>query len=153
VMQLALTPSDLDALRGLCRGVLRACGSLTLDLRACFKEDTVALMAVLSQGWQPSAEALQPIRSSSIDSHQAARHWSLELCTTPLSRQCLELLPKGLSVLNLRWVPCQWLYAKSYVWPTCTWQPYVCLYLLQTVASTWYLSYRLVSLQGLHPGP
>jgi hypothetical protein len=95
-IQLALKLSDVDALRGLCRGVLRACNSLCLSLQHGWsKKDTVALMAVLSQDWQP-------IRSSSMDRHQPSRQWSLELCTTPLSRQCLELLPKGLGSLRLQ---------------------------------------------------
>jgi hypothetical protein len=113
---LAVQPSELGALRELCRGVLRACSCLPLNLHTWSKEDTVALMAVLSRDWQPSAEALQPIRSSSIDSYQFPREWTLELWYAPLTRQCLELLPKGLAILYLRWVP--WLYAKSYVWPT-----------------------------------
>jgi hypothetical protein len=58
---LTVQPSDIDTLRELCRGVLRACSPLSLILgRAWSKEDTVALMAVLSQDWQLPAEALQP---------------------------------------------------------------------------------------------
>jgi hypothetical protein len=101
---LALKPSDLDALRLLCRGVLRACNSLTIQLgKAWSKEDTVALMTVLSQDWQPSAEALQPIRSS-LEISSSGTHpgqWSLQLEYAHCSRQCLELLPKGLGALDL----------------------------------------------------
>jgi hypothetical protein len=102
-------PSDLDALREPCTGVLRACCSLSFDLHAWSKEDTVALMAVLSQGWQPSAEALQlqPIRSASVNSGsscQPPRQWCLRLLNTHCSRQCLALLPKGLSSPNMWWV-------------------------------------------------
>jgi hypothetical protein len=126
VSRLALKPSDLDALRRLCRGVLRACSSLTLDLRTWSKEESIALMAVLSQDWQPSAEALQPIRSSleGSSSGNYPGQWSLQLEYTHCSRQCLGLLPKGLSALCLWWVLL--LYTNSC---TCTAQP-LCPYLL-----------------------
>jgi hypothetical protein len=95
---LALKPSDLDTLRELCRGVLKACSSLFLDLQhAWSKEDTVDLMAVLSQDWQPFAEALEPIPSGS----KGPRQWSLKLKHTHCSRQCLKLLPKGSGTLCL----------------------------------------------------
>jgi hypothetical protein len=105
-VELKVQPSDLDALGRLCRGVLRACGSLLLGLHAAPEEDTVALMAVLNKDWQPSAEALQPIRSSlaGSSSNKDCRQWRLTLCLTHVSRQCLELLPKGLGALHLRWV-------------------------------------------------
>jgi hypothetical protein len=125
--QLQLKPSDLDTLRRLCRGVLKACSTLSLDVRAWSKEDTVALMAVLSQDWQPSAEALQPIRSNSSSletssSSDATLRWSLELYQTHCSRQCLELLPKGLSALDLRWG--FWLHTVHFCHP----HALVCLY-------------------------
>jgi hypothetical protein len=105
ISRLALCPSDLDSLRRLCKGVLRACSSLTLDLRTWSKEDTVALMAVVSRDWQPSAEALQPTRCSSIgverSSSDSSRHRSLRLWYTHCSRQYLELLPKGLHTVSL----------------------------------------------------
>jgi hypothetical protein len=112
ICRLALCPSDLDSLRRLCRGVLGACSSLTLDLRTWSTEETVDLMAVLSQDWQPTAEALQPVRCSSAglqgssSSSKPCRQWGLKLRFTHCSRQCLELLPKGLHSLCLWWVPC-----------------------------------------------
>jgi hypothetical protein len=111
-VSLAVKPSDLDALRRLCRGVLRACSSLSIHLnKAWSKEDTVALMAVLSKDWQPSAEALQPVRCSYMGLQESRtlalpRKWHLELWHTHCSCQCLKLLPKGLSSLHLGWVPC-----------------------------------------------
>jgi hypothetical protein len=115
-MQLALKPSDLGALRRLCRGVLRACSGLCLSLQHEWSEEgTVALMAVLNQDWQPSAKALQPIRSSSIGNDRSngrpRRQLSLHLWHAYLSRQCLELLPKGLGSIDLWWVP--WLYPNT----------------------------------------
>jgi hypothetical protein len=107
LVSLAVKPSDLDALRLLCKGVLRACSSLVIHLgKAWSKEDTVALMAALSQDWQPTAEAVQPIRLSSSDfgGSNPPGLWSLCLSNTRCSRECLELLPKGLSSLRLRWV-------------------------------------------------
>jgi hypothetical protein len=117
-LRLTVQSSELGAFRSLCRGLLRACSCLSLELRDWSKEDTVALMAVLSRDWQPSAEALQPIRSSSIDSCQPSRQWSLKIWSTRCSRQCLELLPKGLSSLDLWWV--SWLHAHLHptIWPT-----------------------------------
>jgi hypothetical protein len=122
-VRLALQPSDLDALKRLCRGVLRACSSLSLVLRAWSKEDTVALMAVLNKDWQPTAEALQPLRYSSIGLERSRtlpllRQWSLELDYTHCSRRCLELIPKGLGSLRLTWV--LWPQAHPFVWPSCT---------------------------------
>jgi hypothetical protein len=74
VFKLVLQPSDLGDLRRLCRGVLKACDSLWLDLpQAWSKEDTDALVAVLHQDWQAAEEAL-------------------------------SLLPKGLNWLQLMWV-------------------------------------------------
>jgi hypothetical protein len=102
--------SDLEALRRLCRGVLRACSRLILDLQhAWSKEDTYALMAVLSQDWQPSAEALQPLRCSWVGLEESCtdalpRQWSLELWHTHCTQQCLQLLPKGLGSIRLWWV-------------------------------------------------
>jgi hypothetical protein len=92
---LALKPSDLDALRRLCRGVLSASSNLLLDLQHLWsKEDTVALMTVLSQGWQPSAEA----RQASIKELS----WCLAIRNAHLSCRCLSLLPKGLTYMYLR---------------------------------------------------
>jgi hypothetical protein len=110
-VDLAVKPSDFDALRQLCRGVLRACSNLSLNMRACSKEDTVALMAMLSQDWQPFAEAPQPIRNNGIglewrSTSTPLKQWSLQLSDTHCSCQCLELLPKGLRSLSLWWVPC-----------------------------------------------
>jgi hypothetical protein len=108
-VNLAVEPNDLGALERLCKGVLRACSSLPLDLGACSKEDTVALMSVLSQDRRPSAEALQPTGPDSIgieesSSSNHAGRWSLKLDFTHCSRQCMELLPKGLGSLDLWWV-------------------------------------------------
>jgi hypothetical protein len=114
-VDLALKPSDVDALRRLCRGVLWACGSLIIHLDKAWCKETwsneniVALMAVLGQDWQPSAEALQPLRCSDIGLEESCtsnlpRQWSLKLSYTDCSRQCLELLPKGLRSLRLGWV-------------------------------------------------
>jgi hypothetical protein len=61
-LRLTVQLSEQGALRELCRGVLKACSSLSLVLeggRTWSKEDTVALMTVLSQDWQPSAGVLQ----------------------------------------------------------------------------------------------
>jgi hypothetical protein len=95
--KLELEPSDLDTLRELCRGVLKACSRLPLHLHhAWSKEDTAALMAVLSQGWQP----LVSTHTALLDSRTKSRQWSLELWHAHLSRQCLSLLPKGLAQLS-----------------------------------------------------
>jgi hypothetical protein len=107
-VSLALTPNDLDSLRWLCRGMLRACTYLNLALYAWSKEDTVALMAVVSQDWRPSTEALQPIRSTGIGhnrictSSDPPQQWTLQLWDSHCSRQCLELVPKGLAELSLQ---------------------------------------------------
>jgi hypothetical protein len=125
VVSLAVKPSDLDALALLCKGVLRACSSLAIHLdKAWSKEDTVALMAVLSQDWQPAAEALQLLRCSIIGLERSCtsdlvEQWGLRLRDAHLSRQCLELLPRGLSVLWLWWV--RWLHKDK---------PIVCFALL-----------------------
>jgi hypothetical protein len=109
-VSLVLKPSDRDAVRVLCKGVLRACSTLTIHMnKAWSQEDTAALMAVLSQYWQPSAEALVLSRSGCMglerrSSSDTRRQWSLELRFTHCSRQCLELLPKGLGSLCLWWV-------------------------------------------------
>jgi hypothetical protein len=97
----------------LCGGVLRACSCLPLNMRhISSKEGTVALMAILYQEWQSSAEALQPIRSNGIglessgsSSDGPLQRWSLHLAFTHCPRQCLELLPKGLGSLGVTWVP------------------------------------------------
>jgi hypothetical protein len=107
VCRLALKPSDLDAVRRLCRGVLQACSCLSLRLEyAWSKEDTVALMAVPSQDWQPSAVALQPLASPCPSRQEGfcsgcPRQWSVDLWQAHLSRQCLALLPQGLNFLRL----------------------------------------------------
>jgi hypothetical protein len=143
VASLKMQPLELIILRRLCRGVLSACSTLTLTLgRGWSNEDTVALMTVLSKDWQPSAEALQAVSSSSIrlesssssSSITARKSSFLRLSFTTCSRQCLELLPKGLSSLDLWWV--LWLYTNPCVWPTCTGQHYFLLYLMQTVTDT-----------------
>jgi hypothetical protein len=116
-VQFDVVPSDLQHMRTLCRGVLKACPQLHFDLETSWsKEDTTALMTVLGQEWQPSVEALtcdpfspEPIRSSSMES---ARHggsswvneWQLELKHATCSRQCLSMLPAGLATLRLKWV-------------------------------------------------
>jgi hypothetical protein len=103
-VSLALKPNDLDVLRRVGMGVLKACTSLAIHLmdEAWSKEDTVALMAALSQDWQPSAQALQPVKSNSIGPERSSiSSWSLQLWHTHVSRQCLELLPKGLGCLHL----------------------------------------------------
>jgi hypothetical protein len=120
-VSLTVQPHELGTLVELCRGVLQACSCLSLELRAWSEEDKDALMAVLSQDWQPSAEALQPVRSNSNGLYQTTnskppRQWSLELCSTHCTRQCLELLPQGLGSLYLRWV--LWLHANLIVWRT-----------------------------------
>jgi hypothetical protein len=95
-------PGDLDTLRWLNRGLLKACSSLWLDLQQAWsKEGTVALMTVLHQDWQPSAEALQPSTSGITDSPSSGQ-WELFLWEGHCSRQCLSLLPKGLNCLHLR---------------------------------------------------
>jgi hypothetical protein len=107
-VSLTVQPSELTTLRQVCRGVLTACSSLSLRLgRAWSKEDTVALMTVLSQDWQPSAEALHPSVPTHINHHESTSsgcvtQCSLELWSAPLDRQCLSLLPKGLAVLSLK---------------------------------------------------
>jgi hypothetical protein len=88
------------------QGRLRACSPLSLKLGSAWsKEDTVALMTVLSRDWQPSAEALQPLESTRIrllhDKSRESRQWTLQLFYTHLSRQCLSLLHKGLAQLSL----------------------------------------------------
>jgi hypothetical protein len=103
-VSLRLQLCDLDSLRWQCRGVLRACSSLSLTLAdARRKEESVALMAVLSQDWQPSAEALQPNRPRSVglDQSGSSQPPRLKLFVSHCSRQCLELLPKGLGALHL----------------------------------------------------
>jgi hypothetical protein len=85
---LAVRPRDLGTLSRVCRGVLRACSSVSLGMGyAWSRQDTVALMEVLSQDWHPSAEVQQH---------------SLDLSGAQLSRQCLSLLPRGLAVLKLK---------------------------------------------------
>jgi hypothetical protein len=109
-LTMALKPSDLDALRWLCRGVLRACSSLALDLKhASSKEDTVALMELLGQDWQPLRPSSIKGLEGSSSSGDAPSRWSLQLRSTHCSRQSLELLPKGLGSLCLGWV--LWLHA------------------------------------------
>jgi hypothetical protein len=108
--------SDLGSLRKVCRGVLQACDDLKLaveDAQAWSEEDTVTLMTALSQDWQPSAEALQPLLSICTRCQQSScsgcpRYCSLDLMDANLSCQCLSLLPKGLAELSLMYVaaPC-----------------------------------------------
>jgi hypothetical protein len=113
VCELGIHPADLPDLRRLGRGLLTACNCLSLkhkcNLSAAWsKEDTVALMTVLHQDWQPSAEALRPSSSSSIqpqDSNSSTPlEWRLEVLPTHCCRQSLSLLPKGLNWLQLMWV-------------------------------------------------
>jgi hypothetical protein len=104
---MASQPSDLAELRRLCRGLFTATNSLRFELQnAWSKEDTATLMEVLHQGWQPSAEALQPPNSGLEDSNssQHLRQWRLDLSGATCSRQCLSLLPIGLNCLFLRYV-------------------------------------------------
>jgi hypothetical protein len=123
-VSLAVKPSDLDGLKLLCKGVLKACSSLGVNLeKAWSSRNTVALMAMISQDWQPSAQALQPIRSTLglTSSSNIPRQWNLTLQNAHCSRQCLELLPKGLGSLHLRWV--LWLHVSRFEGPpTCTGQ-------------------------------
>jgi hypothetical protein len=102
--------SDLGSLRRVCRGVLQACDDLKLaveDAWAWSEEDTVTLMTALSQDWQPSAEALQPLLPTCTACRKNAcsgcpRYYSLDLMDAHLSRQCCSLLPLGLAGLSLR---------------------------------------------------
>jgi hypothetical protein len=102
---LTLQPSELGLLTELCRGVLKACSPLSMTLgRAWSKEDTVGLMTVLSQDWQPLAEVVQPLEAAHTglqDSSRESRQWSLKIWRVHLSRQCLSLLPRGLAGLSL----------------------------------------------------
>jgi hypothetical protein len=105
---LAPKPDELDTLRGLCRGALKAANTLTLNLKNSWsKEETVALMAVLHQSWQPSTQALsQPDDDSwqlqhDICSGSTPREWRLELWKARCSRQCLSFIPNGLRRLHL----------------------------------------------------
>jgi hypothetical protein len=105
-LNLALKPSDLPDLLRLCRGMLRACSSLSLNLDDFWSDkDTIAVMTVLHQDWQPSAEALCPLMSGSGSQVQGSastnNQWSLALLNTHCSRKCLSLLPKGLNCLYL----------------------------------------------------
>jgi hypothetical protein len=105
-VSLIVKPSDLDALRWLCKGMLTACSNLHLNLLYIrSREDTAALMAVVSQEWQPSAEALQPLVSRHsrprTNSSRKSRQSSVELWHAHLSRKGLSLLPEGLAELTL----------------------------------------------------
>jgi hypothetical protein len=158
---LALTPSNLDSLRRLCRGVLRACSRLTLYLHhAWSKEDTVALMAVLSQDWQPSAEALQAVTSNSTglnrdtsglerkSSNGPPEQQRLELVYAHCSRQCLQLLPEGMGSVYLWWVA--GLLANPLVyWSVAS----ACDQSQIPLRLPYILPVCLVSPQALHPGP
>jgi hypothetical protein len=94
-------PSDLDALRWLCRGVLRVCNYLFLDLKhAWSKEETAALMQLLGQDWQPYRSNLTGLERRSSSNMQP----TLQLLHTHCSRQSLKLIPKGLCSLHLGWV-------------------------------------------------
>jgi hypothetical protein len=125
-LKLGWKPSSeqLDTVRWLSSGILRACSSLSLDLQYNWSGSEV--MSVLGQDWQPSADALPPIRPSSNgiergSSSDVGRQWSLELCHGRCSRQCLELLPKGLTSLYLRWATRA--NANQSVWPHSTTSP------------------------------
>jgi hypothetical protein len=110
-VSLKIHPSELPDLRRLCRGVLKACSSLSLNLEQYWiwdentDKDAVALMEVLHQDWQPSAEALRPLKPKNAVQIQGSistdNQWSLALLNTHCSRQCLSLLPKGLNCLHL----------------------------------------------------
>jgi hypothetical protein len=118
-------PSDIDALRRLCRGVLRACSSLSPNMRDWSGGDTIALMSVLSHDWQPSAEAMQPIKSNSTglerrSSCNAPRQWSLKLGNTTAPASACSCYPRA-------WVQytcggCFGLMQTQCVWHTCTGQ-------------------------------
>jgi hypothetical protein len=111
-----LVPSDLQHMRALCRGLLRACSELRFDLflgGSRSKEDTTALITVLGQDWQPSAEALTccpfPEPEKLIrhvfeedTSGSWSNEWKLELKCDTCSRQCLSLLPAGLGSLTFQ---------------------------------------------------
>jgi hypothetical protein len=86
--------------------VLKACSRLSLNLEQCWLDkETVSLMAVLHQDWQPSAEALQPLSCSSAEPQHTIssnpKEWRLAILHTFCSRQCMSLLPKGLNCLEL----------------------------------------------------
>jgi hypothetical protein len=108
---LALKGSDLDTLRRLCRGVLRACTHLSLWLLPTtpgvpFEEAKVAVLTVLKEEWQPTAEALQPTQSSSGDHadrtiSSMSQQCRLRIHRIHLTRQCLSCLPTGLTHLSL----------------------------------------------------
>jgi hypothetical protein len=97
---IAAKPHDLDTLRWLCRGVLRAASTLALDLKGNWSEqDTVTLMAVLHQDWQPSAQAMCSAEHSIVQHHDG---WRLDLHGARCSRQCLSLVPVKLNSLYLK---------------------------------------------------
>jgi hypothetical protein len=65
-------------------------------------------MAVLSQDWQPTAEALQPAAPDTSElqhctgSRDNTSPWALNLYSNRCSREFLSLTPKGLHCLYLR---------------------------------------------------
>lgn len=108
--KLEWSPGDVDELEQLCRGVLRACSQLSLSLSSTSKEEAVALISVLGQGWQPS-EAAQQVEHNRTgggeeegSSREPARSWSLEIIDGHCSRRCLSMLPRGITRLTLWWV-------------------------------------------------
>jgi hypothetical protein len=104
-------PGDLNTLRLLCRGTLRAASILRLDLQNKWsKEDTATLMAMLYQSWQASAQALCAAADDTLkrehgtcssSSSSNARERELAVWRTCCSRQCLSLVSNALTRLKL----------------------------------------------------
>jgi hypothetical protein len=116
--KIALNPDDSfnGIVKELCRGVLKAASTLYLDLQPRVhwsREDTAALMAVLHQSWQPSPQALCRAEQCSVELQQTmsslglacacsnTQGWGVDLVRARCSRQCLSLVPNGLSFLHL----------------------------------------------------
>jgi hypothetical protein len=113
----ALGPHDLDSVKRLCSGIFKAASSLYFDLQNRWsKEDTVTLMTVLRQSWQPSAQALSQAEQYSVEQRRSllsvgqvcgsssTQGWGLALVLAHCSRQCLSQVPIGLKRLDLRYV-------------------------------------------------